>query len=232
MKGKTMTEFKGFPKELPKFLSQLEKNNTVAWFSAHKEDYETFVKQPSEEFVSVMGETLRTFCPGINAIPKVNKSLFRINRDIRFSTDKSPYKTNLGILFWEGPGKRMESSGFYFHLEGDMMMLGCGLYIFPKPIMQKFRETLMDKKKGKELQKITEAFVSEGYAMGTKHYKKIPKEFSPSSDFEKEYLLYNGLSAFMEFPIPDLLFSSEIVEFTRCHFEKMNPLHRWIMKHL
>jgi len=122
-----MTGFNGFPRELPRFLSQLEKNNTVEWFSARQKDYEAFVKHPSEEFVVAVGDRLRTFCPGINAIPKVNKSLFRINRDIRFSKDKSPYKTNLGILFWEGPGKRMESSGFYFHLEGDLMMVGCGL---------------------------------------------------------------------------------------------------------
>ena len=227
-----MNEFKGFPKELPQFLSQLQKNNTVAWFSCHKEDYDAFVKHPSEEFVCAMGEHLRTFCPGINAIPKVNKSLFRINRDIRFSADKSPYKTNLGILFWEGPGKRMESSGFYFHLEGDLMMIACGLYIFPKPVMHRFRETLMDKKKGKELQKIVESLVSEGYDMGTKHYKKIPKEFSPLSDFEKEYLLYSGLSTYMEFPIPDILFSPEILDFTRNHFEKMTPLHQWIVKYL
>ena len=227
-----MNEFKGFPKELPQFLSRLQKNNTVAWFSCHKEDYDAFVKHPSEEFVCAMGEHLRTFCPGINAIPKVNKSLFRINRDIRFSADKSPYKTNLGILFWEGPGKRMESSGFYFHLEGDLMMIACGLYIFPKPVMHRFRETLMDKKKGKELQKIVESLVSEGYDMGTKHYKKIPKEFSPLSDFEKEYLLYSGLSTYMEFPIPDILFSPEILDFTRNHFEKMTPLQRWIVKYL
>ncbi len=227
-----MTGFQGFPKKLPYFLSRLANNNTVAWFSAHKEDYETFVKHPSQEFVCAMGEAIQDFCPGINAIPRVNKSLFRINRDIRFSADKSPYKTNLGILFWEGPGKRMESSGFYFHLEGDMMMLGCGLYIFPKPVMQKFRETVMDKKKGKELQKITEDLVSKGYGMATKHYKKIPKEFSPVSDFEKEFLLYNGLSTYIEFPIPDILFSSEIIEFTMSHFKKMNPLHRWIVKYL
>jgi len=227
-----MTGFNGFPKELPGFLSQLEKNNTVEWFSAHRQDYETLVKHPSEEFVVAMGEALRTFCPSINAVPKVNKSLFRINRDIRFSNDKSPYKTNLGILFWEGSGKRMESSGFYFHLEGDLMMVGCGLYVFPKPVMQKFRETLMDKKKSRELQKIIEALVADGFGLGTKYYKKIPKEFSPSSDFEKEYLLYSGLSSHMEFPIPDVLFSPKIVEFTGRHFERMNPLHRWIVKHL
>lgn len=60
----------------------------------------------------------------------------------------------------------------------------------------------------------------------------IPKGFSPASDFEKEYLLYNGLSSFMEFPIPEILFSSDIIAFTRNHFEKMIPLHRWILKHL
>jgi len=134
-----MTGFKGFPKKLTGFLSELEKNNTVAWFSDHKDDYDTFVKHPSEEFVSAMGE---------------------------------------------------------------------------------------------ELQKIIEALISEGYGMGTKYYKKNPKDFSPSTGFEKEYLLYGGLSTYMEFPIPDILFSPGITDFTRDHFEKINPLHRWIVKYL
>lgn len=227
-----MTGFKGFPTQCPKFLSDLEKNNTTAWFTDHKKDYDTYIKKPSEEFVSAMGEVIRSFCPKINAIPKVNKSLFRINRDTRFSTDKSPYKTNLGILFWEGPGKRMENSGFYFHLEKDMMMVGCGLYIFPKPVIQKFRETVMDKKKGTALEKITQDLRSKGYDVATKYYKQTPRGFSPCSDFEKEFLLYSGLSAYMEFAIPDVLFSPGIIEFTRNHFQAMNPLHQWIVSNL
>ena len=58
-----------------------------------------------------MGKKLRQIAPGVNAIPKINQSLFKINRDVRFSKDKSPYKTYMGIWLWEGNRKRMESSG-------------------------------------------------------------------------------------------------------------------------
>ncbi len=227
-----MTEFNGFSKQLPRFLNQLKKNNTKEWFLSHKKDYEAYLKHPSEKFVSAMGEKLENLSPGINAIPKVNKSLFRINRDTRFSNDKSPYKTNLGVLFWEGPGKRMESSGFYFHLEENLLMLGCGMHIFPKTNLQHFREAIIHKKKKNDLKKAVKSVLAKGYQMGTRHYKRIPRGFSPASDFEKEYLLYNGLTARLETKIPDTLFSSDIIEFTHNHFKNMAPIHGWIVKNL
>jgi uncharacterized protein (TIGR02453 family) len=82
------------------------------------------VKGPSGAFVVSMGAKLKAISPAIKAIPKVNQSLFRVNRDTRFSADKSPYKTNLGIWFWEGEKKRMECPGFYFHLDTENLMLG------------------------------------------------------------------------------------------------------------
>ena len=227
-----MTDFKGFSKHLSNFLNQLKKNNTKEWFLSHKKDYEDYIKYPSEKFVGAMGEKLQTLSPFINAIPKINKSLFRINRDTRFSTDKSPYKTNLGILFWEGQGKRMESSGFYFHLEEKHLMIGCGMHIFPKTQLELFREAIIDKKKKNALKTATQLVLSKGYQLGTRHYKRIPRGFIPTSDFEKEYLLYNGLTARLESDIPDMLFSSDIIEFTHNHFKNMVPIHEWIMKNL
>jgi len=110
-----MAKFNGFPRQYFTFFNQLKKNNTREWFEEHRGDYDEFVLDPAREFVIAMGEKLRKIAPAVNAIPKINQSLFKINRDVRFSKDKSPYKTNMGIWFWEGRGKRMESSGFYFH---------------------------------------------------------------------------------------------------------------------
>lgn len=227
-----MTDFNGFPRQLPKFFDQLEKNNTKEWFLSHKKDYEAYIKHPSEQFVCAMGEKLHHLCPDINAIPKINKSLFRINRDTRFATDKKPYKTNLGILFWEGPDKRMESSGFYFHLEANRMMIGCGMHLFPKTRLHDFRQAVMDKKKGPDLEKTAEQIRSKGYEIGTRHYKMIPRGFDPESDLEKEYLLYNGLTARLNSNIPDAAFSSDIVEIILTHFKNMAPIHEWIVKNL
>ena len=94
-----MAEFKGFSKALVQFFRDLKDNNTKPWFDKHRHEYEENVLFPSREFVVAMGKRLRQIAPGVNAIPKVNQSLFRINRDTRFSKDKSPYKTCKGVRF-------------------------------------------------------------------------------------------------------------------------------------
>ena len=157
IRRKNMTEnmeFHGFSKETLKFFENLKKNNTKKWFDAHRKDYESFVTQPSKAFVTAMGEKLKTEIPDIVAVPKVNKSLFRINRDTRFSPDKSPYKTNMGIYFWEGTRSRMECPGFYFHVEPNMLMLGVGMYMFPKYLFDTYRNSVVHPKYGKELAEI------------------------------------------------------------------------------
>src|SRR3970282_3008545 len=106
-----------FPFEAIKFLSKLKRNNNKDWFESHRDEFNNSVLEPAQEFVVVLGELLRTFVPGIIAIPKTDKSIFRLHRDVRFSKDKAPYKTNLGILFWEGDRKKMDCPGFYFHAE-------------------------------------------------------------------------------------------------------------------
>jgi len=100
-----------------------------------------------------MGARLRRLSPDINAIPVVNQSLFRLNRDVRFSKDKSPYKTNLGIFFWEGPLKKMECPGYYFHLTAKGLMLYTGIYQFTKEQLKEFRQSVIDKKHGATLRK-------------------------------------------------------------------------------
>ncbi len=84
-----LPDFNGFSKELPKYFKNLKKNNSKQWFEKHRNDYDEFVMSPTRDFVVAMGNRLRKIAPGINAIPKINQSLFKINRDVRFSKDKS-----------------------------------------------------------------------------------------------------------------------------------------------
>lgn len=227
-----MTTFNGFPEQLPDFFRQLAKNNNKEWFQENKTTYEKYVKMPSQEFVSVIGERLRTLYPSINAIPKINKSLFRINRDTRFSHDKSPYKTNLGILFWDGPVKRMETSGFYFHIQDNTLMLGCGRHVLSKNALLKFRQAVVNKTEAKKLVPVIDLLKDQGYSIGTRHYKRIPRGFDASDDFEKEYLLYNGLTARIEMKIPKEVFTPSIVDLVFGHFKKMSLLHHWLMAYV
>ncbi len=123
-----MTSFEGFSPKTIAFFNTLKKNNSKEWFNAHKQDFTNHVMEPAKTFVTEMGKALKTLSPDIIAIPLVNKSIFRIYRDVRFSPDKSPYKTHLGIFFWEGGRPKMECSGYYFHLEPPNVYLGAGLY--------------------------------------------------------------------------------------------------------
>ncbi len=108
--------FTGFPKETFAFLSGLERNNTKAWFEGHRGDYEQFHLAPARAFVEAMAPGLKKISKTLNAEPKVNGSIFRINRDVRFSKDKRPYKTTLDLWFWEGEKRGWEAPGMFLRL--------------------------------------------------------------------------------------------------------------------
>ena len=82
--------FSGFTKQTVRFYADLGKNNNKPWFEDHRAVYEAHVLAPARLFVTAMGVRLKTVVPGIVAVPAVNKSIFRINRDTRFSLDPSP----------------------------------------------------------------------------------------------------------------------------------------------
>jgi len=222
-------KFQGFSKKTVKFFNDLKKNNTKKWFQDHKQDYETHVMQPARAFVMAMGDKLRTHVPDIVAVPKINKSLFRINRDTRFSPDKSPYKTNMGIFFWEGNRPRMECSGFYFHMEQSILMMGVGIYMFPKYLFDTYRNSVVHDKFGEELTDIVAKIEKKkGYQIGGKHYKRLPAGFDPSHP-NAELLLFNGFHAGFETSIPEEFYSKKLVDYCWKKFQPLFPLHSWLV---
>jgi uncharacterized protein (TIGR02453 family) len=110
-----MAGFAGFGKDTIRFLSGLSANNKAEWFNAHRADYEAHYIEPAKDFVVAVADPLAKLAPGIHAEPKVNGSIFRINRDIRFSKDKTPYKDHLDLWFWQGE-RKAAISGFFFPL--------------------------------------------------------------------------------------------------------------------
>ena len=224
-----MGDFKGFSKGFITFFEDLKQNNSKTWFEKNRKDYEQFVMHPSREFVEVMGEKLRKIAPGVHAIPKINKSLFKINRDVRFSKDKSPYKTYMGIWMWDGDRKRMECSGFYLHVEDNRLMIGVGIKMFPKPLLDHYRRAVIDRKLGAELVKTIKKVSSKGYLVNGKHYKKVPRGFDADHP-NAEFLLYNGLTARIEETIPKSFFSNAIIDDAYTHYRNMLPIHQWLKK--
>jgi uncharacterized protein (TIGR02453 family) len=220
--------FPGFPKKTVTFLRDLAAHNDRDWFAAHKAEYETSVLEPARAFVLAMGERLRRLTPGLRFDPRANGSLFRIYRDTRFSADKSPYKTNLGILFWEGGGPRLDCSSYYFHLEPPTLMLGGGVYVFSRPLLERYRRAVADPEYGPELAAIVRKLIARpGYTLGGEHYKRIPAGYDsvPAAEF---LLRHAGLYAGLEIPIPAELHSPALIDYCWERFKPMAPLHRWL----
>ena len=222
--------FSGFAKETVRFFAALRKNNNRDWFLRNKEAYDRHVLGPAKLFVTAMGERLKRIAPGIVAVPAVNKSIFRIYRDTRFSLDPAPYKTHLGIYFWDGARPRMESSGFYFQLEPPDLYLGGGMYMIPDGLLGRYRKAVVDPKRGAELARIVAALrAREGFSVEGESYKRVPAGFDPGHP-NAELLKLKGLYASFETKVPGEFYSARLVDYCYERFEPIVPLHRWLMK--
>ena len=146
--------FVGFSEETFAFLRGLKENNEKAWFDAHRKDYDAHVVAPSRSFVVAMGGQLQSrISTDICAEPKANGSLGRINRDIRFSADKTPYNTHLSFTFWEG-GSKKTCSQFVVWLSADGVMVGAGMRGFDKKMLARYRDAIVADESGSAFEDI------------------------------------------------------------------------------
>jgi uncharacterized protein (TIGR02453 family) len=125
------------------FLRDLARNNNRQWFHGNKERYEADVKGPALEFIQDFSAHLNKLSPHFRADPRASGgSLFRIHRDIRFSKDKSPFKTYTGIQFRHEEGKDAHAPGFYLHLEPRQCFVGLGIWRPDGKTLRKIREAI------------------------------------------------------------------------------------------
>jgi uncharacterized protein (TIGR02453 family) len=217
-----------FPKDAVSFLKKLSKNNDKDWFEANRESFETDLFKPAQEFVKTLGAELQKIRPGIQAIPKTDKSIFRLHRDVRFSKDKSPYKTNLGILLWEGSRKKMENSGLYVHLEPGAVMAGLGMHVFQKDQLELFRNAVCDQAMQKELVTAVSKVTKKGHDIVGEHYKQIPRGFDKDMP-NAELLLYNRLHAWHSSKDLKPILDGNMVKYCVKLFKEMLPVHEWLI---
>ena len=133
-----------FTPELFQFLKLIKRNNRREWFQKNRDWYEDAVRQPSLRFITDFGFRLHEVSPWIVANPKPHGgSLMRIYRDTRFSSDKSPYKSNIGMSFWHaGSTETIHGAGFFLHIElGDIALYGGAWHPGPRPLA-KFRDAI------------------------------------------------------------------------------------------
>ena len=189
-------EFVGFSKKTLPFLELIRQNNNKEWFELHKSDYEELILNPSRAFVQEMGEHLQALEPTIIFEPKINKSLFRIYRDIRrMGANKLPLKHRIGIIFWQGSAKRLQSSSFYLHFSPDELFVSVGVRWFEKLMLEAYREYIKDAYKREELNNLLHSLMKKGYSVIDKGYKRFPRGVTTNMT-NTHLFLYKGMATY------------------------------------
>lgn len=130
-----------FTKETLSFLRRLARNNDRSWFDANRGRYEADVRDPALRFIEEFAPRLARISAHFHAGPR---SLFRINRDTRFASDKRPYKTHVGIHFRHDVAKDVHAPGYYLHVEPGACYAGLGIWRPDSATLRKVREAIVD----------------------------------------------------------------------------------------
>ena len=220
--------FNGFTPKALEFFDELAENNNKTWFEGHRSNYDLFVLEPARELVIALGERLRELASEVVVDPRVNKTIFRIYRDTRFSADKTPYKTNLALWFpvREGAAK-FDHPGYYFSLDAKNLMIGAGIHTFSKPLLNAYREAVLNPDLGESLVKSISDVVDQGYGVGEKTYKRVPRGFDPDHKFA-EFLCFSGLTVGINLGIPKEFYHPDLVNHCFEHFQNMAPIVNWL----
>jgi uncharacterized protein (TIGR02453 family) len=207
------------------FLTALKCNNNRDWFIENKSRYMD-AKENFESFVQIVIDEIIRFEPILKGL-EVKSCVYRLNRDIRFSNDKTPYKSHLGAFIVRGGKKNGDRfAGYYFHIEPGASILAGGAYLPPAPWLSSIREKISDQPD--EFLKIINDKKFKKYfgKIEGEKLKKNPKGY-PSDHPQIEFLKYKSFLIMNEVP-DQMVLSSEYAAYVTAVFKAMKPFNDYM----
>ena len=217
------TSFPGFSREAQKFFVQLKRHNKRPWFLGNKETYDREIKEPMVSLVLALNAELRSLAPELITEPK--RAIYRIYRDVRFSVDKSPYKTHTAALFApRGIGKHA-CAGLYFHVAADELLLAGGVYMPGPKELFAIRNHIAANPTA--LRKILahRQIASLGGLQGDQ-LMRVPKGFAPDHP-AADLLRYKQFLVWVNHP-PELALGTDLLPLLIQTFRTLLPLVRFL----
>lgn len=213
-----------FTQDAIDFFRELELNNNKPWFEANKKRYEASVKKPMEAFAGHMIERMKKFDPEIAMTPK--DAVFRIYKDVRFSKDKTPYKTNAGAHISRGGRKGFSTPGLYFHFDPRVMGVASGYYMLEPDQIAKIRRLIMSDPAGYEKALGNKAFQTHfGKVLGETN-KVMPPEFKEAAK-TLPILLNKQFYYWAEQPVEQLLIE-DLDDFLIERYQAAVPMNEYL----
>lgn len=208
-----MSTFEGISSAAFRFYAELEENNNREWWLEHKKTYDAEVKEP---LTALLSELEPQFGPA---------KIFRPNRDIRFSQDKSPYKTAQGAF-----AAKDEGVGFYVQISADGLLIGGGCHTNTPAQIARFRAAVDAPVSGEELQGIVDSVAAAGFAIEGEKLKTVPRGFDKDHP-RAELLKHKSLSAGVEVGEPEWLSTPAARQEIAARWEVLRPLVDWVSEH-
>ena len=219
--------FEGFPREGIRFLERLKRNNNRPWFQKHKDEYEELVRFPMQCLIGSLIPRMADIAPEIELHPR--KSIFRIYRDVRFSKNKSPYKTNIAASFqFRGKKAPTELPGLYLGIEPGEIYVGGGLYMPTGEQLKAIRKSMVDHPDGYLAVVENKRFRKELGGIQGEDLQKAPLGF-PRDHPMIEHLRHKQFYAGKELG-HQACFKASFVDTVCQTFADTMPLVRWLAK--
>lgn len=208
-----MSTFEGIPTGAFEFYAELEDNNNREWWLEHKASYNTLVRDP---VAALLAELEPRFGPG---------KIFRPNRDIRFSQDKSPYKTAQGAF-----ASAQEGVGYYLQVGADGLLVGGGYHSHTPAQLARFRNSVDASGSGESLRHIVDGVAAAGFTVEGEKLKSVPRGFDKDHP-RAELLKHKSLSAGMELGRPEWVDSPAAAQRVAELWDQLRPLVEWVGRH-
>jgi len=219
-------DFKGFSRQALDFLSELERNNNRTWFEDHRSAYDLSLLPQALAFVAALGAALRESGAKVAPEPRLGGSLFRIHRDVRFSRDKRPYKTHVGIRI---RGPQRASSGpcvapvYYVEFDARRLVLGVGIKEFDPQSLRAYRRAVAAQSTLAELAAIVRRAENEGHQVIGELTSRVPT--APSGKDGGDLLRRKGLFVRQQSALPPEIRGKGFVRHCARWFDRYHDLH-------
>jgi uncharacterized protein (TIGR02453 family) len=223
--------FQGFPERGLAFLRDLAEHNDRDWFEAHRSAWDGEIVPAMLEWCGALAERLRDAMPGLTFVPRVGGSIHRLNRDIRFSRDKRPYKTHVAALLWDGEEKH-DAPAVYLHVAPAEVIFGGGIYAFEDARLDRWRRLLHGGGAAERLEAALAAAKKGGLKLEiAEKLKRPPRGFEPEGP-RAELSTYKGLAVVKRAKPAGWLHTAEALERSEAAARAYAPLHAWLRDEL
>ena len=221
-------KFAGFADRTGRFFQALARNQRREWFAAHRAEYEEGWLAPMKALLGELRERLEPSFPEESLAPP---KVFRIYRDVRFSKDKSPYKTHIGgyvAIDGGGPGPAAAAVP-YVHVGAGEIFIAAGQWMMDAGQLTRFRDAIADERRGGEVAGMLKKLVHGGYTVGSHDtLQRVPRGFPPDHP-RADLLKRKGLTVHYPTPPRELLTSHRFVDWLVTHSKRAVPVVKWLI---